>query len=246
MDADLDIPLAGTSNLRDLGRVLGLPRGPDSAYRVLRSANLDNLAPAGRRGFEALGIAVVIDLRGVAEAAAAPTLPGTERVHLPIEPTVVAELRRHRAAGTLSAAAAVGVMEATYRDYVVDHAAVFAEVLHRVLSAKRRPVLFHCAAGKDRTGLAAALILTAIGAESSAIMTDYLLSNRLYRPTATTATDLPDEVRAAIGSVRPSFLEAAYAAMSEGWGGPVAYLEAALGIGARERDALREAFTPDD
>jgi protein-tyrosine phosphatase len=239
MEHDSHIVLDGASNVRDLGRRAGPAPGP---RRVVRSANLDQLSPDGRRAFGDLGIEVVIDLRGKAEAAAAPVLEGTMRVHLPIEPTVVAALLRHRAAGTLSVDAAVGVMEDAYRRFIVDHGAVFAEVFQHVLDARRRPVLFHCAAGKDRTGVAAALILTALGVAPSLIIEDYLLSNRLYRSPNLATADIPDDVREAIVKVRPSYLAAAFDAMTEGWGGPDSYLEKALGVGAREREALGEAM----
>jgi protein-tyrosine phosphatase len=237
MEHDSHIVLDGASNVRDVGWLLGPGR-----RRVFRSANLDLLSSHGRRAFGELGIGVVIDLRGKAEAAAAPALEGTTRVHLPIEPTVVAELTAHRAGGTLSVASAIGVMERAYRDFIVDHAEVFAELLQHVLAAKRRPVLFHCAAGKDRTGVAAALILSALGVARSAIMEDYLLSNRLYRHRSAGTADIPEAVREVIVKVRPSFLEAAFAAMTQGWGGPDEYLEKALRIKTRERAAMREAM----
>ncbi|MGA2129530.1 MAG: tyrosine-protein phosphatase, partial [Xanthobacteraceae bacterium] len=223
-----------------LGRRAGPVPGP---RRVVRSANLDQLSPHGRQAFGELGIEVVIDLRGRAEAAAAPVLEGTTRVHLPIEPTVVAALLRHRDAGTLSVDAAVVVMEDAYRRFIVDYAAVFADVFQHVLDAGRRPVLFHCAAGKDRTGVAAALILTALGVAPSVIMEDYLLSNRLYRSPKLATADIPEDVREAIVKVRPSYLSAAFDAMTQGWGGPDGYLEKALGIGAREREALGETMS---
>jgi protein-tyrosine phosphatase len=239
MEHDSHIVLDGASNVRDLGRRVGAVPGP---RRVVRSANLDQLSAHGRQAFGELGIEVVIDLRGKLEAAAAPVLEGTTRVHLPIEPTVVAALLRHRATGTLSAEAAVGVMEDAYRRFIVDHAGVFAEVFHHILGARRRPVLFHCAAGKDRTGVAAALILTALGVAPPVIMEDYLLSNRLYRSPSVATVDFPDAVREAIVKVRPSYLAAAFDAMTEGWGGPDGYLEKALGIAAREREAISEAM----
>jgi protein-tyrosine phosphatase len=239
MEHDSHIVIEGASNVRDLGWPVATRPG---TRRVVRSANLDQLSSHGRRAFGELRIAIVIDLRGKAEAAAAPVLEGTTRVHLPIEPTVAATLLDQRARGTLSVASAVEVMEHTYRRFIMDHAAVFAEVLQYAVGAKQRPILFHCAAGKDRTGVAAALILTALGVAPSVIMEDYLLSNRLYRPQNPGTADIPDAVRDVIVKVRPSYLEAAYAAMTEGWGGPEQYLASALGIGAREREAIGEAM----
>jgi protein-tyrosine phosphatase len=232
--------LDGASNVRYVTWVFGA-RAPATGC-VLRSANLDQLSATGRLRFGELRVAIVVDLRGKAEAAAAPQLDGATRIHLPIEPNVVADLGAERAAGTLSAASAMRVMERTYRQYIVGHAAVFAELFHHVAAANHRPVLFHCAAGKDRTGVAAALVLTALDVPPAPIMEDYLLSNRYYRPTGARAADFPDDVRDAITRVRPSYLEAAFAAMTEGWGSPGDYLEKALGIGPRERAALRKAI----
>jgi protein-tyrosine phosphatase len=234
--------LDGVTNVRDLSWPLATALRPGTR-RIFRSACLDRLSPLGLRAFCELRVGLVIDLRGKEEAAAAPQLEGTVRVHLPIEPTVVAQLLRHRAAGTLSAAVAAGVMEDTYRDYIANHTEIFTGVFHHIIEARRQPVLFHCAAGKDRTGVAAALILTALGVPPSVIMEDYLLSNQLYRSPNLGTVDIPDDVREAILKVRPSYLEAAFAAMIEGWGDPDQYLEKALGVGTREREAIREAMT---
>jgi protein-tyrosine phosphatase len=236
------IVLDGTTNVRDLSWPFAAT-SQLGTRRIFRSTCLDRLSLLGRRAFCELRVGLVIDLRGKQEAAAAPQLEGTIRVHLPIEPTVVAQLLRLQAAGTLSASAAVGVMEDTYRDYIVNHAEIFAGVFHHIIKAKQQPVLFHCAAGKDRTGVAAALILTALSVTKSIIMQDYLLSNQLYRSPNPSTADIPDDVREAILKVRPSYLEAAFATMVEGWGGPDQYLEKALGVGAREREAIREAMT---
>lgn len=241
MDQEGHFLLEGASNVRDCLRPLRA--GASTPRRVLRSGNLDRLSPEGRRRFGELGIAVVIDLRGKVEAAEAPELEGTTRVHLPIEPTVVAELTQQQVAGTLSVASAIQVMERTYRDYIVDNASVFAGLLHHVLAAHRRSVLFHCAAGKDRTGVAAALVLAALGVPRAAILEDYLLSNRFFRPSEPRNTHgFPDDVLDAIVKVRASYLDAAFRAMTEGWGGAEAYLENALGIGMSERAALRQAL----
>jgi hypothetical protein len=171
-----DIILDGASNVRDLCWPLR-PRRSRNAPRVIRSAALDHLSEVGRSAFGKLGMAVVIDLRGKEEVLRAPELEGTTPVHLPIEPTK--DLLAQLSAGTLTLDSTVAVMEATYRRHVVDRVTVFATVLDYILNAKRRPVLFHCAAGKDRMGLAAALVLTALAVPWPLILEDYLLNNRL-------------------------------------------------------------------
>lgn len=241
MTNHVEIAVDGASNFRDLGWPFDAT-DPGGRRRIFRSSHLDRLSVEGLRTFAGLGIGLVIDLRGKTEAAAARNLEGTARVHLPIEPTVAGELMRCRLAGALTAAAAAAIMEDTYRRFVIEHAAVFAQVLQLVANQPVRSVVFHCAAGKDRTGVAAALILTALEADPAAIMEDYLLSNRFYRPPLLSGLDLEGEVREAIFGVRPSYLEAAFTAMREGWGGPDQYLERALGVGPRQRQALREAL----
>lgn len=236
----MEIAVNGASNFRDLAWPFGAP-GHAGAGRIFRSAHLDRLSAAGLRTVAGLGIGLVIDLRGASEAAAAPSLEGVARVHLPIEPTVAGELMRRHAAGSLTAAVAAGIMEDAYRRFVTEHAAVFARMLEIIAEPPWRPVVFHCAAGKDRTGVAAALILTALGADPAAIMEDYLLSNRFYRAPVS-SLGLQGDVREAIMGVRPSYLEAAFAAIREGWGGADQYLERALGVGPRQREALREAL----
>jgi len=239
MECDRHIVLDGACNVRDLSWPFGTQR-QSGMTRIIRSAHLDGLSEHGRQSLTELRIGVVIDLRGRAEAAAAPSIEGMKRVHLPIEPTVVAELLKHHTAGTLTASSAVDVMESTYRRFIMDHAEIFAQVFEQILTAER-PVLFHCAAGKDRTGVVAALILTAVDAKPSVIMEDYLLSNQFYR-SPVSRSEIPDDVREVVLKVRPSYLEAAFSAMRDGWGGPEQYLKKALGIGLRERETLRDAI----
>jgi protein-tyrosine phosphatase len=85
-------------------------------------------------------------------------------------------------------------------------------------------------------------VLTAVGARPATIMQDYLLSNRFFHPAPRADDVVPSEIRQAITKVQPSYLESAFAAMTEGWGGADGYLENALGIGPRERAALRVAI----
>jgi protein-tyrosine phosphatase len=71
-------------------------------------------------------------------------------------------------------------MLALYQDLVTDHGAVFAELLTHLADEQRLPAVFHCTAGKDRTGLAAALLLRVLGVERELVLDDYELSTR-YR-----------------------------------------------------------------
>ena len=121
---------------------------------------------------------------------------------LPIEPTVVAALRARRAAGTpLSPADALEVMRDSYRNYVRHNTPRFRALFAHLLE-DRAPLVIHCTAGKDRTGFACALILHALGVPDDVIAEDYLLTNRFYRRDPSASSDLPDDVRQVLGSVR--------------------------------------------
>jgi protein-tyrosine phosphatase len=102
--------------------------------------------------------------------------------------------------------------------------------------------VIHCTAGKDRTGFACALILHALGVPDDVIVEDYLLTNRFYWRDPASSPDLPEDVRAAIGSVEASFLAAAYEAVQAEFGGLELYLKDGIGIGDRERVSLRARY----
>lgn len=237
------IPIEGTSNVRCVGAYATRDGRHVRRGRIYRSANLDELSPAGRTRFEALGLGTIVDFRGVNEAAAAPPFAPGVRLHAPIEPTVADELRRRRETRPLDVAVAVDVMEQTYRWYALEKHGAFAKMFQRLLEDGEKPLLFHCAAGKDRTGVAAALILSMLGVPRDVIVEDYLLSNAHYVPKTLTISEFPDEVRAALVKVRPSFLNAALDTIEGRWGSVERYLEDTMNIGPRERMALAASLT---
>ena len=134
-------------------------------------------------------------------------------------------------------------MEQTYRWYALEQHGAFAKVFHRLLEEGDKPLLFHCAAGKDRTGVAAALLLSLLGVPRDVVVEDYMLSNAHYVPKALTISEFPDEVRAAIVKVQPSFLNAALDTIEGRWGGVDRYLEDTMNIGPRGAMALAASLT---
>ena len=88
---------------------------------------------------------------------------------------------RHRAGQRLTAQDTVVLMEDTYRAFVLDNTPRFKELFAHLLD-NGEPLVFHCTAGKDRTGLAAALVLYALDVSESDIWHDYLLTNQLFKP----------------------------------------------------------------
>lgn len=236
------LPLDGATNFRDLG---GYARADGHRLRWRRLFRSDHLAALSARDhatLQALGVRRSFDFRGVHERRAqAYAVPGLQQHHLAIEPTVAQQMQALVGAGhALTPTRMVALMEELYRRLVDDEAAVFATWFGHLL-ADDTPAVFHCTAGKDRTGLAAALLLRALGVPQAVVEGDYLLTNLHYRRPAMDGHGVPDDALAVLWSVRPGFLHAALARIDERHGGLDAYLARRLGLddAARERLAQR-------
>jgi protein-tyrosine phosphatase len=79
------------------------------------------------------------------------------------------------------------VMEESYKLYVNNHQHVWKEFLNILLNSNNKPVIFHCSAGKDRTGIASFIIQRILNNSMELIYKNYLLSNQLLTTQAATA-----------------------------------------------------------
>ena len=127
----------------------------------------------------------------------------------------------------------------------------FAEFFRLVLRAESGAVLYHCTQGKDRTGIGAAFVLSALGADRETIIADFDLSNRQYAPIVNElcaqvqaqggGEDEMDVVRAFMGVSTRNF-RAALAMIDERWGSMDNYLEQCLGINSQDRMLLQSRY----
>ncbi|GGC45279.1 protein-tyrosine-phosphatase [Siccirubricoccus deserti] len=245
MTQDLPRPVAleGASNLRDLGG-WQVSDGRRLRFGVLyRSATLAQLTPRDVAAVAALRLRTICDLRGVAEAARHPSrLPeGAERVSLPIEPTVGASLadlmRREQSTGE----DVVALLRRAYLDYGTRFIAAYRGLFDLLLDPRRHALLFHCSAGKDRTGLGAALVLTALGATRQTVLADYVATDRLWRRDYALPDGTPKPLAEALYGTHPALLEAALDAAIEAHGGSLpVFLEQGLGLDAPRLAQLRD------
>jgi protein-tyrosine phosphatase len=240
--------LAGASNFRDLG---GYPARAGRSVRwrrIFRSNHLGDLTEDDIEALRGLGLKSAFDLRGTQERLATVCRLDGIAVHsVPIEPVVTAALSARLATGEpLSAPETAALMRESYRDYVRHNTASFRALFTHLLD-DHAPLVIHCTAGKDRTGFAAALILSALGVSQDLIVEDYLLTNRLYRmdPATANSIDLPDEVKAVLISVEQSFLAAAFDTIRSDYGDLENYFEVGLGLGARQRAMLEQRYLAD-
>ena len=235
--------MTGASNFRDLGGYTG-HGGQQVKWRsIFRSDHLAGLTPADQSVLAQLGVTRAVDFRGQAESAAyAYALPGVAYHPLAIEPTVVQRaMELQRSGHQLTAQDAVELMQETYRGFVHDNAPRFA-ALFQLLLASDEPLVFHCTAGKDRTGFAAALILFALGVPRDVVMHDYLLTNSLYRRPAGMGSHAPQEVLAVLWRVQEEFLEAALHKVESEFGGLQPYLVDVLGVDAAAQKELASRY----
>ena len=238
------LAFAGASNFRDLGGYAGHGGRVVKWRHLFRSDHLAGLTPQDQALLAELGVARAIDFRGRAESAAhAYALPGVAYHHLAIEPTVVQRaLELQRTGHRLTAQDAVGLMQETYRGFVHDNAPRFAELFRLLLDGSNAPLVFHCTAGKDRTGFAAALILMALGVPRGVVMQDYLLTNSLYRRPEGMGSHAPEDVIAVLWRVQEEFLDAALHRVDNDFGGLQAYLADVLGVDAAARQELERRY----
>lgn len=234
--------LRGASNFRDLG---GYPSRDGRHVRwrqIFRSNHLGQLTDGDAAVVRQLGVRIAFDFRGRDERSAG-LCPIAEIAvqSLAIEPTVLPALRARVSAGRLTAEDALDLMRESYRNYIRHHTPRF-RVLFDHLLADHAPLVIHCTAGKDRTGVACALVLSALDVPDEGVIEDYLLTNQYFRRDAAAHPELPDDVLEAIGTVQVSFLAAALDAVRQEYGDFDTYLRDGLGVDGSARKALQERY----
>ena len=97
-----------------------------------------------------------------------------------------------------------------YRDYPRRCAPGFRTLFTTLGDGAHRPLVFHCTAGKDRTGFASALLLTLLGVPWETVLEDYLHTNQVWTGHVGRYPELDIDTRAAIIEARAPYLEAAF------------------------------------
>jgi protein-tyrosine phosphatase len=236
------VPLEGGSNFRDLGGHRTADGGTVRRGAVFRSAHLGGLTEQDRRQLGRLGVRTIVDLRGVSEAAETPHLIDgltCRVVGAHIEPQLGEKLRNAIDNGTATPFVVMQYLTDHYRDYPRRCAPGFRTLFTTLSDGQHRPLVFHCTAGKDRTGFASALLLTLLGVPWENVVEDYLRTNELWTGHIGRYPELDIDTRAAIMEARTPYLEAAFEAVREDYGSPEAFAEKVLGLDEGRRRQLR-------
>jgi protein-tyrosine phosphatase len=170
----LDYVFQGCLNLRDLGGHRTADGRRVKHGCLFRSDELCALTDADVNAITALGIRVVFDLRNDHERSSRPNrLPdGIEVLERSSPSSGGRSLEQAIVAGDLPEADDIE-MGQVYVDLLVRLAPELRTILARAAEAPQRPLLFHCAAGKDRTGVTAAVLLGLLGVDDEVILDDY-------------------------------------------------------------------------
>jgi protein-tyrosine phosphatase len=240
-----NIPLENSSNLRDLG---GWPTMDGRRVRtglVFRAPALVGLSLADQQTITVLGLKTICDFRGARERSHSPvTIAGVTNLSLPIEPAVGGGLKDILRTGQVRGHAThkdvLALLRDAYRAYALQSFLQYRVLFDQLLREESLPLLMHCAAGKDRTGFGAALLLTALGVASEHVLDDYLATNRFWRREAASGLDLPPAMADALLGAHAELLEAAFAAIREQYGSTESYLIQAIGLDVSARARLRD------
>ncbi|WJF90754.1 tyrosine-protein phosphatase [Paraburkholderia bonniea] len=239
------LPFDNIVNLRDLG---GLPAANGRTIqsgRLYRSANPGLASAADITHLKMLELDVVVDFRAPgerssSEAAFAAAFSWRQ------EPVLVGNLSPAQLLPTLknfSLNDASTMMSGIYRAFPLDYQAQFKALL--TLAEQNRTMLYHCTAGKDRTGFATALLLSALGVERELIVENYLASNlwcAVVSPEMAARiaeAGLDPAVLGCLLSVREDYLDTAFSIIERQYGGMERYLRETLKV---DVEALRRNY----
>lgn len=237
--------LASADNFRDVAG----PGYPTAEGRRLRTglifrSNELQLSATDADSLTQLGIRDVLDLRDHPEVEAHPDVevPGATWTHMRIPGIPMDDV-----ATLTSREAGLATMRRVYRIFVEDHGAreAFGALLTRLAGAEH-PQLFHCTAGKDRTGWASALLLRVCGVPEATVLEDYLLTNRFDGTRAKYLAMVREHLGAEKVAVYETvmvadeaYLAEADAAVAQHFGDLEAYLYDGLRLSPETTDTLR-------
>ncbi len=256
-----DLLLQGADNFRSLK---GMPTGCGRRignHHLLRAEQLHRLTAEDWQTLQRIGLKTVCDLRSAGERERYPNcVPESAIAQLHLE--VLGDIRADPRIAAMLAEnptqeGARNMMLEVYRQ-LPQLLAPLLPVLFELLSSQHASVLIHCAAGKDRTGVAVMLLLHALGVAPELIMADYLLSARRFSQLAVERQQamsntvshmvgqaVSEAVLDAVLDARPEYLNAAYAAIEADYGGLNLYLQRFSGLNRQGLQAMRTSLLTD-
>jgi protein-tyrosine phosphatase len=252
---DRSLHLSSASNFRDAGGY----RTEDGRWvrmgLVYRSNGLGSLSSADYETLKQLQLHLVCDLRMPQEREISPDpdIPASRS----LQADVFAD-SGHRASALHSIVdshdrtALIAFMKGAYRDFVdlPSAQASYHRLLERLADRDNLPTVFHCTAGKDRSGWAQAILLSALGVPRKTIVADYVLTNRYMTADALeqirkVAPEIDPKAAMALVAADPAYIETSFDEVNERYGSFQTYLRRGLNISDSTIEALRASLLAD-
>lgn len=249
------LPFDQAHNFRDLGGYLS----DDGRYtrwgRIYRTDKLSALSEQDQRYLQRLGVRRIVDFRSDEERSTAPhSLHPESQILIDPLPITVEAAQIERVTARLQqqnvcAEDMVEFLMSANRAMVTHFTDTYRHWIHSLLSADHYPQIFHCTAGKDRTGLAAALLLRVLGVPQDTVMDDYLATNHY---TAARIDELirqiqemdmftvEESVIRTLFNVQPQYINAAFEVITERYGDLEDYFRDGLALTPFQREQLCE------
>lgn len=245
------LPLKSVFNFRDMGGYESKNGKHVKWGKLYRSSNLVNINEADAALLQKLHIKWICDLRSSSEVKAQPTpaIEGVLNKHIPIG---TAKNEETKLPVTDDKTIYEPLMGESYRVFV-QSVEGFKEIFTEVLEDAKAglPFVFHCTAGKDRTGVLGALLLTLLDVPEKTIFDDYAITNRyqddilqemggIVALFSNGAEKIDLETFRPMAEARPEYLEIAFDEMKKQYGSVANYLEKGIGITAAEKAAFQK------
>lgn len=241
------IPLEGCFNFRDLGGYVNTAGKTVRWGKLYRSSLLTNITEKDKDTLEKLGVSWICDLRSTSEIAAKPTpaLANIKNRHIPIGTAKNESTESQKIDIPDDHRVYEPLMGESYRVFVQSKDG-FREIFNDIIEKEEVPFLFHCTAGKDRTGVLGALLLKLLDVPENIILADYELTNQyaddilgemqgLVNAFSTSEKKIDLENFRPMAEARPAYLEIAFDEMQKEYGSVDAYLEKGIGITPTEK-----------
>ena len=243
------MPFDGIQNFRDLGGYRTAGGGSVRWGQVYRADALHKMTDGDIEAFARLGVRTVFDLRSEVERTEFPGPFASVHLHILGRPENAEVLSPDP---EMTAAGGEGMLRDLYVGALTHSAAKFGVLLSAFADPDRLPAVFHCHGGKDRTGIAAALFLLALGVDRDSVLDDYEATRR-YRRTEhqqdslanMLAAGVPPEAAAGVLGAPRWAMAAAVDAVDTEYGGIDAYLVAEAGVPAETLTRLLDVDLPE-
>ena len=244
------IEFEAIENVRDLGGLLRVDGARTKSGLLFRSGRLSEATDADLEKLRAMGICAAVDFRDADEIRKHPDreVPGMRQYAFPALPPLKDTFHLVEEKG-LTARIVHDDFQRLYRVLAQSNEAqeAYAGFFRVLLESEGKPVLWHCTQGKDRTGAAALLLLTALGIDEDTILRDYLLSNDFMQSVkerfdAMEHPPLAPEISAEVLFVHAENLRLYRRCLEIEYGSVENYLELVLEIGPDEIEKLENYY----